>query len=77
MANSSWTSGAVPAIDMATVVAAGFVDCEITRCADVFGGAPQASSAARFGNVGISFRARTPVTEEEWLEAVASLACST
>lgn len=62
---------------MATVVAAGFVGCEITWRADVFSGAPQASSAAQFGTVGISFRARKPVTEDEWLEAMSSLACAT
>jgi len=36
----------------ATVVAAGFVDFEITWQADVFGGAPQSSSAASFGTRG-------------------------
>jgi hypothetical protein len=39
-------------------VAAGFVDFEITWRDDVFGGAPQASSAANFGTLGITFRAR-------------------
>jgi len=62
---------------MATVVAAGFVGCEITWRADVFSGAPQASSAAKFGTVGINFRARKPGTEREWLEAMLSLACRT
>ena len=62
---------------MATVVAAGFVDCAITWRADVFSGAPQASSAAQFGTVGINFRARKPLTEAEWLAAVSSLVCST
>ena len=62
---------------MATVVAAGFVDCAITWRADVFSGAPQASSAAQFGTVGINFRARKPLAEEELLAAASSLACST
>jgi hypothetical protein len=41
-------------------VAAGFIGFEITWRADVFGGAPQASSAAQFGTQGITFRARKP-----------------
>jgi hypothetical protein len=40
-------------------VAAGFVDFEITWRADVFNGAPQESSAADFGTLGINFRGRT------------------
>jgi len=56
-------------------VAAGFVGVEIVTRADVFSGAPQASSAAKFGTVGINFRARKPDTEAEWLEALSSLVC--
>jgi len=56
-------------------VAAGFVDFEITWQADVFSGAPQASSAAAFGTQGINFRARKAANEEEWHAARASLAC--
>ena len=56
-------------------MAAGFVDFEITWQADVFGGAPQASSAAEFGTQGINFRARKAAHEEEWHAARASLAC--
>jgi hypothetical protein len=56
-------------------VAAGFIDFEIVRRADVFSGAPQASSAAQFGTLGINLRARKPVTEAEWLEALACLSC--
>ena len=41
--------------------AAGFVDFEITWRADVFDGAPQESSAAAFGTVGINFRATKAV----------------
>jgi hypothetical protein len=44
---------------------------------DVYAGAPQASSAAKFGTLGINFRARKPVTESEWLAALAALACET
>ncbi len=38
-------------------MAAGFSDFEITWRADVFKGAPQQSSAAEFGTLGINFRA--------------------
>ena len=57
-------------------MAAGFVGFEITWRADVFGGAPQASSAAQFGTVGINFRARKATTVDEWNMAVADLSCS-
>jgi hypothetical protein len=57
-------------------VAAGFVGFEITWRAEVFSGAPQASSAAKFGTVGINFRARKAATEREWLDAVNALACA-
>jgi hypothetical protein len=50
-------------------VAAGFMDFEITWRADVFSGAPQASSAADFGTLGINVRARKPHDEQEWLDA--------
>lgn len=60
-----WTgciAGALMEPDLrATVAAAGFTEFEITWRADVFGGAPQASSAAQFGTVGINFRARKPM----------------
>ncbi len=56
-------------------MAAGFVDFEITWQADVFAGAPQASSAAEFGTQGINFRARKEANEEEWDAARVSLAC--
>jgi hypothetical protein len=39
------------------VEAAGFTGFEITWRGDVFAGAPQHSSAAAFGTVGINFRA--------------------
>ncbi len=57
------------------VVAAGFVGFEITWRADVFDGAPQASSAASFGTLGINFRARKPVDDQERADALAALRC--
>jgi len=59
----------------ATVVAAGFIDFEITWRADVFSGAPQSSSAAAFGTLGINFRARKAADEAEWDAALAALSC--
>lgn len=59
----------------ATVVAAGFTGFEITWRADVFAGAPQASSAAEFGTLGINFKARKPVDQREWEREVAALNC--
>jgi hypothetical protein len=47
------------------VVTAGFVDFEITWRKDVFDGAPQESSAANFGTVGINFRARKAENQEK------------
>ena len=58
-------------------MAAGFVGFEIVWRGDVFSGAPQASSAATFGTLGINFRARKPHEEQEWLGALSSMACST
>jgi tRNA 2-thiouridine synthesizing protein A len=56
-------------------VAAGFVDFEITWRADVFSGAPQSSSAAAFGTLGINFRARKARDSQEWEAAWAALMC--
>ncbi len=58
-------------------MAAGFVEFEITWKADVFSGAPQASSAAEFGTVGITFRARKGTSDAEWQAALAKLTCMT
>lgn len=58
-----------------TVVQAGFVDFEITWRADVFSDAPQASSAANFGTMGINFRARKARSDEEWYAAINELNC--
>lgn len=57
-------------------MAAGFVDFAITWRADVFSGAPQSSSAAGFGTVGINFRARKAASEEEWTGALTALSCA-
>jgi hypothetical protein len=54
-------------------VAAGFLGFEITWRADVFSGAPQASSAASFGTLGITFRARKPRDEQEWIDAMRNM----
>jgi TusA-related sulfurtransferase len=59
----------------ATVVAAGFVGFEITWRADVFSGAPQSSSAAAFGTLGINFRARKALNVQEWEATWAALLC--
>jgi hypothetical protein len=44
---------------------------------DVFAGAPQSSSAAKFGTLGITFRARKASDHEEWARALAALSCAT
>lgn len=56
-------------------VSAGLVDFEITWRKDVFDGAPQESSAASFGTVGINFRARKAASEAEWHAAMAGMSC--
>jgi hypothetical protein len=56
-------------------VAAGFVDFAITWRADVFSSAPQSSSAANFGTLGITFHARKAASEGEWQAALAALTC--
>ena len=56
-------------------MASGFVGFEITWRADVFSGAPQSSSAAQFGTVGINFRARKPRDTAEWEAALSALSC--
>jgi hypothetical protein len=42
----------------------------------VYADAPQAGSAAKFGTLGISFRARKPRSEDEWAAALAALSCA-
>ena len=59
----------------ATVVAAGFINFEITWRKDVFAGAPQDSSAASFGTVGINFKSQKYTDEAEWYAELDELAC--
>jgi hypothetical protein len=42
----------------------------------VFGGAPQSSSAANFGTLGINFRARKARSKDEWEAALHALSCA-
>ena len=49
---------------------------EITARVDVYADAPQASSAAKFGTLGINFRARRAVDDAEWSEALQALSCA-
>jgi hypothetical protein len=42
----------------------------------VYADAAQTSSAAKFGTLGITFRARKAVDDREWMAAASALACS-
>lgn len=57
------------------MVAAGFVGVEILTRIDVYANAPQSSSAAKFGTLGITFRARKANDEAEWMKALDALRC--
>jgi hypothetical protein len=57
------------------VVAAGFVDFEITWRGDIYSGAVQSSSAAKYGTLGVNFSARKASSEREWADALAALRC--
>ena len=57
------------------MTAAGFIDFEIASSTDVYAGAQQSSSAAEFGTLGVSFRARKAANDEEWQQALAALNC--
>jgi hypothetical protein len=57
------------------VTAAGFVDFVIDSRTDVYPGAEQSSSAANFGTLGITFRARKVTTDVEWQQALEALNC--
>jgi hypothetical protein len=57
------------------IVAAGFVDVRIPWRGDVFAGAPQSSSAEKFGTLGIDIRARKASSDAELDAALAALAC--
>jgi hypothetical protein len=52
------------------------VGFEISARVDVYAEAPQSSSAAQFGTLGINFRARKALHEDEWQEALAALLCA-
>lgn len=56
-------------------MAAGFIDFEITWRADVFAGAPQSSSAANYGTLGINFFARKPLDDREREDYLAAQVC--
>ena len=49
---------------------------EITDRVDVYADAPQSSSAAKFGTLGINFRARRARDDGEWAEALHALSCA-
>ncbi len=59
-----------------SIVAAGFVDFEITWRGDVYSGAPQSSSAAKYGTLGVNFSARKASSERELADALAALQCA-
>jgi len=42
---------------------------------DVYANAPQETSAAKFGTLGITFRAIRARDEEEWSRELAALSC--
>ena len=58
------------------MIAAGFVDFEIMWRGDVYKNAPQSSSAAKFGTLGINFRARKARDDDEWARALARRSCT-
>jgi hypothetical protein len=49
------------------------VDFTIESRTDVYAGAEQSSSAANFGTLGISFRARKAANDAEWQRAMEAL----
>ena len=57
------------------MTAAGFVGFEIESRTDVYAGAEQSSSAANFGTLGITFRARKAISDEQWQAALEALNC--
>ena len=52
------------------------MDFAITWRGDVYKDAPQASSAAKFGTIGINFHARRARDDQEWAAALAALTCT-
>jgi len=57
------------------ILAAGFVHFEITWRGDVYDGAAQSSSAAKYGTLGINFRAHKASSEQELAGALVALHC--
>lgn len=57
------------------MIAAGCVGVEILTRVDVYANAPQSSSAAKFGTLGITFRARKAKDDAEWMTALEALRC--
>jgi hypothetical protein len=57
------------------VIAAGFIEFAIDSRTDVYAGAEQSSSAANFGTLGITFRARRALDDTEWEQALSALNC--
>ncbi len=51
------------------------MDFAISWRGDIFSGAPQSSSAAEFGTLGITFGARKAASDDEWQAALAALTC--
>jgi hypothetical protein len=58
------------------VTGAGFVEFVINSRTDVYAGAEQSSSAANFGTLGITFRARKALSDREWRKALDALNCA-
>jgi hypothetical protein len=52
------------------------VGFQITWQGDVYKDAPQSSSAAKFGTLGINFRATRARDDNEWARAIAELTCA-
>lgn len=57
------------------VVAAGFINFEITWRGDIYSGALQSSSAAKYGTLGINLSARKARSRRELTQAMAALEC--
>jgi hypothetical protein len=51
------------------------VEFEITWRGDVYSGAVQSSSAAKYGTLGINFRARKAISDNELMAALAKFEC--
>jgi hypothetical protein len=57
------------------VIAAGFIEFAIDSRTDVYAGAEQSSSAANFGTLRITLRARRTLDDTEWERARSALNC--